>query len=54
MISGEKVKDITAGLSHLDSDEVKEIKQKFELSQKQIVVDMLNIIFGKSELSSDF
>ena len=31
-LSGEKVKDLKTGLSHLDSDEVKEFKERFERS----------------------
>lgn len=54
VLSGEKVKDLKTGLSHLDAGEVQEFKDRFEKTQKQIIVDLLNLIFGKSEISSDF
>lgn len=54
VLSGEKVKHLKDGLSHLNSDEIQEFKDRFEKNQKKIVVDLLNVIFGKSDLSEDF
>ena len=53
-MAGESVKDIDEGIDLMNEAEIIEAKQMFDNELKKLVADMLNFVFGNSELSKDF